>query len=199
MKQQIYDQLKQEALNCKNCSLGCWPLDGFDPHVFGQGNLDSKIMFVAENPGKNETEHGQPLTSTGKSGKVFESILDQLNLTRENVYTMNVLICRTPKNRDMTLEEVVKCKPFFKRQLELVKPKLVVTFGRFAASALLGYSKITTDHGKLSYSEEFEVDVFPLYHMAYIKSYGSLLRREEFKQDIIALKKIIGKYESNSV
>ena len=75
MKLKLYETLKEEVLNCQNCDLGCEKQNDLDPHVMGQGNLDSKIFVVAEAPGKNEVLYKRPLTPPGASGKIYEKVL----------------------------------------------------------------------------------------------------------------------------
>lgn len=194
MKLPIYDQLKNDILQCTKCGLGSELLEGQDPHVVGQGNLDAKIMFIAEAPGYQETVHKRPLTSPGTSGKLYEKVLAELGLGRDDVYTTNVVACRPPKNRDPDVHEVHHCRSFFKRQLELVQPRLIVTFGRFAAEALLGRVKITQDRGKIQTSQLFGVDVFPMYHPAYVAAYANESKRKEFKKDVRQLKELLKGY-----
>jgi len=190
-KQEAYKSLIAEAGVCKNCELGCELLDGQDPHVIGQGNLNSKVMFVAEAPGEQETIYRKCLTPPGKSGVIYEKCLKSLGLTRESVYTCNVMVCRPPGNRDPEPYEVLKCRPFLERQIGLIGAELVVSFGRFAASSFLPDFKITRDHGKVKRSQQFGVDVFPLYHPAYVGCYCPLEKREEFKRDLVVLKRLI--------
>ena len=182
----------KEAKKCSRCDLGCEKLlDGFDPHVLGQGNIDANVMFVAEAPGYHETEFQRPLTPPGTSGKIYEKVLDGLGLTRDDVYTTNTVLCRPPKNRDPELWEVHKCKNNLTKQIQMVQPKIIVTFGRFAAQVLLGNFKITKEHGELRKSEQFDVLVFPVYHPAYIGAYAPKEKREEFKQDLLKLKGLL--------
>lgn len=188
----IHQDLNNEVLSCKKCDLskdGC--IDNLKPYVMGQGNLNSKIMFIAENPGTNEVINKQPLTSSGVSGKVYENILKYIGLEREDVYTTNVVLCHSPKNRDPELYEVKKCQPYLERQIRLIEPELIVTFGRFAAQAFIDNFKITKDHGSIVKSEKYGIDIFPVYHPVYYKAYASIKRRAEFKVDINKLKKIV--------
>jgi len=194
--EKVYSDIYADVMKCKRCDLGCEELlDGHNPHVMGKGGGESGVMFVAEAPGLQETIHKTPLTPPGTSGKLYEKVLDHLGLTRDEVYTTNTVLCRPPKNRDPELWEVHKCKSFFKRQLELVEPKIVVTFGRFAAQAMLGSVKITRDHGQLMRSEQFGVDVFPLYHPAYVAAYAPKEKKLEFKEDVKKLKKLLEKMD----
>ena len=194
MKLKIYEELKDEVINCTKCDLGCDRPDDLDPHVMGQGNLDAKVMFIAEAPGKEETVNQQPLTGTGTAGKKFESMLKHLELSRDDVYVTNTILCRPEGNADPMPYQVLACEDYFRRQLDLVKPKIVVTFGRFAAQSMLGYVKITKDRGKIAHSEKFGVDVFPLYHPAFVSAYASADRRKEFKYDVKRLKGILKGY-----
>jgi uracil-DNA glycosylase len=192
----VWENLCKEAACCKKCDLGCEDfLDGYNQHVMGQGNLNAKIMFLAEAPGLQETIHRYPLASSGMSGKIYENVLITLGLARDDVYTANVMICRPPKNRDPEPWEMHKCEKYLKKQIELVVPKLIVTFGRFAAQALITDFKITRDHGKLKKSAMLNMNVFSLYHPAYIGAYAPKEKREEFKNDIMALKNILENYD----
>jgi len=193
-KLEIYSTFNEEARVCCNCDLGkCGKLDGYDPHVVGQGNVNADLMFIAEAPGKQETIHKRPLTPPGTSGNVYENILKFIGFTRDDVYTTNVVLCRPPGNRDPELYEVKKCQPYLERQIKLVEPKLIVTFGRFAAQAFVNNFKITKDHGNIIRSEKYGINIFPVYHPAYYKAYASAKRRAEFKTDINKLKGIISK------
>jgi DNA polymerase len=193
-KLEVYSAFNNEVKDCSKCDLGvCKKLDGYDPHVVGQGNVDADLMFIAEAPGKQETIHGRPLTPPGTSGNVYENILKFMDLTRDDVYTTNVVLCRPPNNRDPELYEVKKCQPYLERQIKLVEPKLIVTFGRFAAQAFVNNFKITKDHGNIIRSEKYGINIFPVYHPAYYKAYASAKRRAEFKTDINKLKKIVSK------
>ena len=198
MKLPIYNNIRDEVLSCQKCDLGCEELDGHDPHVMGEGNLDANIMFIAEAPGLQETIHKRPLTRPGSSGVVYENVLKYIDLTRDEVYTTNTVLCRPEKNRDPLPYEAKICEDFFIRQVKLVEPKLVVTFGRFAAQTMLGYIKITKEHGEIKYSDKFNVDVFPMYHPAYFKAYASAERRKEFKADVRKLRTLIPKYRKDA-
>ena len=193
-KLQVYRELENEVLNCNRCDLGnCGFVDGQDPHVVGQGNLNSDIIFIAEAPGEQETIFKEPLTSAGVSGKLYEKALDYIGLKREDVFTTNVVACRPTGNRDPENWEIEKCRPFFERQIRLINPKLIVTFGRFAAQIFINNIKITKDHGRIKKSADFNVDIFPLCHPAYLQAYAPYSQREGFKRDLKSLRSIIRK------
>jgi len=195
MKLKVYEDLKAEVLSCKKCDLGCKKVDNHDPHVMGQGNLDASIIFMAEAPGLQETIHERPLTPPGTSGRIYERVLKNIGLSRDEVYTTNTVLCRPENNNDPMPYQVHSCGDYLVNQFELIQPKLVVTFGRFAAQALLGYVKITKDHGQIRHSKKFNVDVFPMYHPAYVGAYANAERRLEFKVDTQILKKIVKEHK----
>jgi len=194
MKLKVYEELRQTALNCKKCDLGCDKVDDQDPHVFGEGNLNSKIVFIAEAPGKQETIFKHPLIPPGKSGLIYERVLSGLGLTREQVYTCNTIVCRPERNADPLPYQSLACRSFLDAQLGLIQPKLIITFGRFAALTFLSDFKITRDHGKIQRCDRYNADIFALYHPAYVSVYAPQNKKEEFKQDLKYLKTIIGNY-----
>ena len=198
MKLKIYEELKQEVLNCSKCDL-CedGKIGDLKPQVMGEGNLNSKILFVAQNPGVEEVKHSQPLTTTGTSGKLYEKVLNYLDLTREQVYTTNIVLCHSPKNAEPENYQLLKCQPYFERQLDLIKPELIITFGRYSAQFFLNNFKITSDHGKIQRNEKYNADIFPLFHPAYVSSYAPQAKRFEFQQDIQKLKEIIKAMNKN--
>ena len=122
-----YDSIK----NCLNCSLGKTRTN----FVFGSGNPNSNIVFVGEAPGKNEDLEGKPFV--GRSGKLLDKILHAINLSRNDVYILNVIKCKPPENRNPNAQEIEECEPYLKEQLNIIKPKLIVALGRVSAMTLL--------------------------------------------------------------
>ena len=188
----VYNEIYKKVKACSKCDLGCEKLDGYDPRVMGQGGGFDGLMFVAEAPGLQETINSQPLTKTGKSGQTYEKLLKALKLKRDDVYTTNIVLCRPPNNRDPEPWEIKKCSIYLKQQMELAHPQLVVTFGRIAAQEFLGRFKITKEHGQIKRSEKFNIDVFPMYHPAYVSAYARS-KMPEFKEDARQLYRIIKK------
>jgi DNA polymerase len=128
-------QLAQEAEACRACVLG----SGRTQAVFGVGSPTADLMFVGEAPGFHEDKQGEPFV--GAAGQLLTKLIEQkLGLQRSDVYIANVLKCRPPGNRDPLPAEVEACKPFLGRQLKLIKPKVVVALGNFAAKLLTGSS-----------------------------------------------------------
>jgi uracil-DNA glycosylase family 4 len=103
--------------------------------VFGVGNRRAEWLFVGEAPGADEDRQGEPFV--GRAGQLLNAMLAALGLKREQVYIANVLKCRPPNNRDPQAHEVEQCEPYLIRQIELIRPKLIIALGRHAAHSLL--------------------------------------------------------------
>jgi len=134
--------------------------------VFGVGDPQAEWMLVGEAPGENEDLQGEPFV--GQAGKLLDNMLGALGLARgRNVFIANVLKCRPPGNRNPEPGEVAQCEPYLRRQIALVKPKVIVVLGRFAAQSLL---RSTTPIGKLRGAvHSYEgIPVVVTYHPAYL-------------------------------
>ena len=103
--------------------------------VFGVGNPQAGLVIVGEAPGRDEDLQGEPFV--GAAGQLLNKILGAIGFTREDVYICNVLKCRPPGNRDPEPGEVAQCEPYLLRQLEIIRPRMILTVGRFAAHSLL--------------------------------------------------------------
>jgi len=126
-----YRNLVEEIKNCKKC-----PLHKFRKNpVPGEGPLDTDIMVVGEAPGRNEDLQGRPFV--GAAGQLLNKLLSLAGLERTQVYITNVVKCRPPGNRDPRDEEIRACLPYLIRQIQLIKPKLIIALGRHAARTLL--------------------------------------------------------------
>ncbi|MGH6612417.1 MAG: uracil-DNA glycosylase [Burkholderiaceae bacterium] len=135
--QLTWEELPAEVASCRACSL----CETRKQTVFGVGNSNADWMLIGEAPGAEEDARGEPFV--GQAGRLLNNMLATIGLTREgetpnSVYIANVLKCRPPGNRNPLPEEVDKCEPFLLRQIELIKPALIVVMGRFAAQSLLG-------------------------------------------------------------
>ncbi len=155
--------------NCQECPLG----ETRTKFVYGVGNPDADLMFIGEAPGADEDRIGEPFV--GRAGKLLDSILKAMNLTREQVYIANILKCRPPQNRDPQPAEMEKCFPYLREQVRLIKPKVICALGRISAQALL---QTKTPLGKLR-EQWHEYEGVPLrvtYHPA------ALLRFQQYKR-----------------
>jgi DNA polymerase len=135
--------------------------------VFGAGNADADLMFVGEAPGANEDRLGLPFV--GAAGKLLEKLLVEIGLSRADVFIANVLKCRPPGNRDPQPEEIANCRPYLRRQVELIEPKVICTLGNFATKLLRDDpTGITRVHGQpeVRVIGGRAVRIFPIYHPA---------------------------------
>ena len=136
--------------------------------VFGSGNADADLMFVGEAPGAREDEQGLPFV--GQAGRLLDRLLEEIGLTRADVFVANVLKCRPPGNRDPLPQEIDACQDYLFRQLELIEPRVVCSLGNFATKLLRGdpATGITRLHGR----EEIRtigprtLRLYPIYHPA---------------------------------
>lgn len=134
------DEIAASVRVCTRCELYATATNP----VPGEGNPHARLVCVGEAPGANEDAQGKPFV--GQSGQLLTKILAAIDLTREDVFICNVLKHRPPGNRNPRPEEVKACSPYLLRQLELIKPKVIVAFGTFAAQTLL---ETKTPIGKL--------------------------------------------------
>jgi DNA polymerase len=160
--------------------------------VFGSGNADADLMFVGEAPGANEDKQGLPFV--GQAGRLLDTLLEEIRLTRSDVFVANVLKCRPPGNRDPLPQEIDACQNYLFRQLELIEPRVVCTLGNFSTKLLRGDpTGITRLHGR----EEVRrvgprrVRLYPIYHPAAALYTPKMLDtlREDFRRlpELLAL------------
>ena len=154
-----FETLKQECLSCRRCDL-CETRTNV---VFGQGVPDAEVLFVGEGPGANEDEQGLPFV--GAAGKLLDDMLAMIGLKRAAVYITNIVKCRPPQNRDPLNTEKDACIGYLRRQVAMMRPKIIVCWGRIAAAELIKPDfKITQEHGQ--FFEKRGVQMTALYHPA---------------------------------
>lgn len=124
--------LSDEAASCTACQLS----KGRKTVVFGSGNPNADLMFIGEGPGAEEDRQGLPFV--GPAGALLTKIIEAIEMKREEVYIANVVKCRPPRNRDPEPDEVAACRGYLEKQIELVRPRVIVALGRVAAQTLLG-------------------------------------------------------------
>ena len=165
---ELHDYLNS-IKDCLECPLGKMRKN----IVLGMGNPNADIVFVGEAPGKEEDLQGLPFV--GRSGKLLDKMLASIKLSRKDVYILNVLKCRPPENRDPSKEEIGKCEPYLKKQLEIIKPKLIVALGRISAMTILRSKESLTNMRNKIFDYE-GIDFLVTYHPA------ALLRNPNFKK-----------------
>jgi uracil-DNA glycosylase family 4 len=142
ISQMTLEQLEDTVRACTLCSLH----QGRTHAVPGEGPSSADIMFIGEGPGFHEDRQGRPFV--GAAGKFLEELLASIGLTREQVYIANVIKCRPPGNRDPLADELSACEPYLERQIQLVKPKVIVTLGRFSMYRYFPGAAISKIHGQ---------------------------------------------------
>ena len=154
--------MRAEIGDCRRCKL----CQGRTQIVFGTGNPRAELVFVGEAPGRDEDLKGEPFV--GRAGQLLTEIITKgMKLRREDVYIANVVKCRPPENRNPEPDEIAACEPFLVKQLELIKPRIIVALGTFAAQTLL---KIKTPISRLRgvWHTYHGIKVMPTLHPAYL-------------------------------
>ncbi len=155
--------------------------------VPGEGAPTAQIMFVGEGPGYNEDQQGRPFV--GAAGKFLDELLASIGTRRSEVYITNVLKCRPPNNRDPLPNEVEACRKYLLRQIELIRPHLIVTLGRFSLAWFFPRDSIGKAHGKLR--RLGNQHLYHVYHPAAALHAGNLRKviQEDFARIPAALEK----------
>lgn len=158
---------------CVRCKLGTL---GRKQVVFGEGNPSAQLMFVGEGPGADEDEQGVPFI--GKAGQLLTKIIEAMSLTRDQVYIANVVKCRPPQNRNPEPDEIVACEPFLFQQIDIIRPRVVVALGKFAAQTLLKTDEPISKIRGRTFSYRGDATLIPTFHPAY------LLRNPSSKREV---------------
>ncbi len=180
-----FELLRDEALACTACPLAT---QGRSQVVFGAGDPDAPLLFVGEGPGAEEDKQGLPFV--GRSGRLLDQLLaEELGVTRDAVYIANVVKCRPPDNRDPHPIEIEACRPYLERQIELIRPEVVVTLGKFAAQLLLDSKEGVTRLRGRSYPFGDGV-LIPTLHPAYaLRGGGEPLA--QMRADLVRAKQVL--------
>lgn len=158
--------------DCRRCKLHA---QGRKQIVFGVGNPVAELMFVGEAPGADEDQQGIPFV--GRAGQLLTKIIEAIDLRRDDVYIANVIKCRPPQNRNPEQDEVETCEPFLFRQIDTIKPRVIVALGTFAARTLLRtLDPISRLRGRVY--DYRGAKLIPTFHPAY------LLRNPSSKREV---------------
>lgn len=158
--------------DCQRCRLS----QGRKTIVFGQGNPRARLMFIGEAPGAEEDEQG--LAFVGRAGQLLTDIVEKgLKIPRAEVFIGNIIKCRPPQNRNPEPDEILSCQPFLEKQIDVIRPKVLVGLGKFAAQWLLRTAEpISRLRGRVG--EYKGIKVVPTYHPAF------LLRNPAAKKEV---------------
>lgn len=172
-KTQEMEKIKESLFNLKKSPLYKYRKENNYQPVIGEGSLNSKIVFIGEAPGKNEAMTGKPFC--GASGKVLDQLLEHIKLDRKKVYITNIVKDRPENNRDPKPNEIELYSPFLFKQLEIIKPKIIATLGRFSMEYIMKKFNLEKDLASISeiHGNKFKtktswgnVLIIPLYHPA---------------------------------
>ena len=170
--QEALAALRADIGDCTRCKLHAL---GRQQIVFGVGNPNADLMFVGEAPGADEDVQGIPFV--GRAGQLLTKIIEAIDLKRDDVYIANVIKCRPPQNRNPEPDEVETCEPFLFRQIDAVKPKVIVALGKFGAQTLLrSLDPISRLRGRVF--DYRGAKLIPTFHPAY------LLRNSSSKREV---------------
>lgn len=150
--------LYQDIRVCQKCILS----QGRTNTVPGEGPESADIMFIGEGPGFHEDRQGRPFV--GAAGNYLNELLEKIGFEREQVYITNVVKCRPPGNRDPQPEEIEACRPYLDKQIDLIRPRLIVTLGRFSMQRYFPGASISRIHGRPK--RVGNVIYYPMFHPA---------------------------------
>ena len=195
-KDELLRQIKDEIVGLKEGELCEIRKHNKVFPVIGEGSHEASIIFIGEAPGKNEAATGRPFC--GAAGNVLKEMIESIGLGRQNVYITNIVKDRPPDNRDPSPEEIKIYAPFLDRQIEIIRPKIIATLGRYSMAYIMDkfglkneLKSISHIHGKVfdAKSSYGEIKIIPLYHPA-VALYQNGLKDQMF-MDISVIRQFI--------
>lgn len=177
--------LRSAVAACTRCALHA----GRTQTVFGVGSPTADWMIVGEAPGAEEDRRGEPFV--GRAGQLLDEMLRAVGLSRDSVFIANILKCRPPNNRDPAASEAEACRSYLERQIELVRPRIILAVGRIAAQQLLrSEATVGRLRGRVHRLTNPEIPVVVTYHPAYLLR--SPTQKREAWKDLCLARRIIG-------
>jgi DNA polymerase len=171
-------ELYQEITHCQNCKLA----ETRNKVVPGEGPENASLFFIGEAPGR---------PFVGQAGAFLEHLLSLINLTRDQVYIANVVKCRPPQNRDPLLSEIQSCQKWLDLQIEIIKPKMIITLGRYSLARYFPKETIGKTHGKARIQDD--IIYYPMYHPAAALHQNSL--RKTIEADMLEIPGLLAQIE----
>jgi uracil-DNA glycosylase len=181
--------LYSEVAVCKKCDLYKCATRA----VPGEGPENAEILFIGEGPGWNEDQQGRPFV--GAAGKFLDHLFELIGLNREQVYIANVVKHRPPDNREPLPTEISACRPWLDRQIEIVKPKMIVTLGRHSMARYFPDKSISKIHG--TFEKRDGIIYFAMYHPAAALHQQNL--RYEIEQDMLKIPALLAEMKKTAV
>lgn len=179
-------ELYEEIARCQKCEIAKYRTRV----VPGEGAEDADIMFIGEAPGWHEDQQGRPFV--GPAGQFLDELLSLINLKREQVYIANVIKCRPLGNRDPLPQEIVNCRSWLERQIELIRPRMIVTLGRYSMALFFPGKSISKIHGTAEKRDG--IIYYAMYHPAAALHQQSL--REIIKADMLKIPELLAQEKS---
>jgi DNA polymerase len=179
-------ELYEEITRCQKCEIAKYRTRV----VPGEGAEDADIMFIGEAPGWHEDQQGRPFV--GPAGQFLDELLSLINLKREQVYIANVIKCRPLGNRDPLPQEILNCRGWLERQIELIRPRMIVTLGRYSMALFFPGKSISKIHGTAEKRDG--IIYYAMYHPAAALHQQSL--REIIKADMLKIPEFLAQEES---
>jgi uracil-DNA glycosylase family 4 len=179
-------ELHEEIRHCQKCDLARYR----NQAVPGEGAEEADIMFIGEAPGWHEDQQGRPFV--GPAGQFLDELLSLINLKREQVFIANVIKCRPQGNRDPLPQEILNCRPWLERQIEIIRPRMIVTLGRYSMALFFPGKSIGKIHGTAEKRDG--IIYYAMYHPAAALHQQSL--REIIKADMLKIPEILVQEES---
>ncbi|MCX6808915.1 MAG: uracil-DNA glycosylase [Candidatus Berkelbacteria bacterium] len=187
IKREELEKVREEILACQKCRLFETRIQA----VPGSGNIETKVMFIGEAPGATEDQKGIPFC--GAAGKFLDEMLEAAGFSRADIFITNTVKCRPPENRDPEDDEKAICRHYLEKQIELIKPRVIVCLGRHASASLLpGMDSISKIHGR-ALKRQNGIVYLPLYHPAAALHNGGL--RSTLISDFMKLPAILEKMD----
>jgi len=174
-------ELYEEIKDCRQCEIARYRTNA----VPGEGAEDADIMFIGEAPGWHEDQQGKPFV--GPAGKFLDELLNLIGLKRAQVYITNVIKTRPPENRDPLPQEIISCRPWLDRQIDIIRPKMIVTLGRYSMALFFPGKSIGKIHGTAE--KRGGILYYAMYHPAAALHQQSL--RETIKQDMLKIPQLL--------
>jgi uracil-DNA glycosylase family 4 len=182
----VLSELYKEIAVCQRCQLAKHRTRA----VPGEGSEDAEIMFIGEAPGWHEDQQGRPFV--GPAGLYLDQLLASIGLRRQQVYIANVIKCRPVENRDPLPGEILACRPWLERQIELIRPKMIVTLGRYSMAMFFPGKSISKIHGTAQKWDN--IIYFAMYHPAAALHQQSL--RRAIEEDMLKIPLLLAQAKS---
>lgn len=184
-KEKLLKDIAESVRSCDKCRLRSQATNA----VPGEGNVNSKIVFIGEAPGYYEDISGHPFV--GRAGKLLDESLKEIGYKREDIWIGNIIKHRPPENREPLPDEIYACSPFLDMQLQIISPKIIVTLGRYSMNHFYPSGKISVDKGNLVRAGKYYI--YPVYHPAAALRNGSMM--VDFKKDFKKIPEMLAKAE----